>query len=165
MGVLRDTFGSDRYAIESTLAVEAIVQRAQALGASGWFRGGIPWGPEVRGRASRRRIVMTRRAVVNNGYRPYLFARMSPAAVGTRLDVVIRPTRVIALFTLIATVGLAALVIGQSIASSNPVVLSALVIPAVMAAVVPLSHRMVVRDRALLRSVITAIASADGERR
>jgi len=83
---------TDHYDITSHLSVDAIVERARAAGAAGILTNFLAWGAPIRGRANADRIVMVRRSIVNNSWRPYLFATPHATATGTRLQIEIRPT-------------------------------------------------------------------------
>jgi hypothetical protein len=148
---------TERYELVSPRPLDVIVERARSAGASGFRSGLSAWGALVRGRTNSRRIVMVRRSIVNNSWRPYLFAALEATATGTHLQVEIRPTQYTRAITwLIAPMGLVFCI--GSLASGSAIGFVGLLFPLWELLVTALAGWMARNDRAMLRSVISDVA-------
>jgi hypothetical protein len=157
----RDTMRTDRFEIVSHRPIEVIVTQARAAGASGFLSNFAAWGAQVRGRADAHRIVMVRRSIVNNSWRPYLFARPEATGDGTRIHVEVRPP-LPTLILMAVTVPLALVICVAAVLGGNAGGLLALLFPAWALLLTAFGGWMARNDRAMLRSVIEDIAGAPG---
>jgi thiosulfate reductase cytochrome b subunit len=159
VALARDTMRTERYEITSHLSVDSIVERAREAGAAGLHTNFAPWGALVRGRANHNRIVMVRRSIVNNSWRPYLFAAPTATDGSTVLAIEIRPpVATTVIMWLLVPFGLvfciAALATGQVLG------LVGLLIPLWGLLVTAFGGWVARKDRAMLTSVIEDVAHA-----
>ncbi len=165
MGLLRDTFRTDRFEIHSTYSVDTVVQRSIDVGAAGFSSYFRAKGPPVRGRATEQRIVMVKRSRVNNSFRPQLFVAPQSAGPGPcLLRCEIRPTKPTAWFSAVwlglASIGAAACLV-LSVTEQEPVPLLGALFPLYFAGLLSFSGWLARGERDLLRRTIVGVAGAE----